>query len=312
MATAAPSRPVAPARMSTPYRLIFGSLLAGILLTIFWSFEFVDSTIGDNVANSVLGYDAKATELAGPLMGVVFAFVSGLAGTFTACNIACFGAVAPLLGQSQQVSKRVEMMTALKAVGWLTLGMVVVSGLYGAIGALIGPGLPQLSTETTAAGMPIRLVQSSLVFGVVGLAFLYLGAAAVGVLPDAFQRLRAKHPRTDVVVMGVLIGAFLIGRPFPLFFKLFNYAASTHDAFLGAGAFVLQSLGNIVVMVGLFFALFFLGGGRFRRWLQASPGRINRFTAGALIFAGSFTFFYWMLRVPAIFGYGWFPTFNWG
>ena len=64
-------------------------------------------------------------------------------------------------------------------------------------------------------------------------------------------------------------------------------------------------------MVGLFVLLFTFGGGRFRKWLQASPGRIGRFTGGALVAAGSFTFLYWVLRVPSIFGYGWWPTAPW-
>jgi hypothetical protein len=31
----------------------------GILLTCAWSFTLVDSVIGDNIANNLLGFDAK-------------------------------------------------------------------------------------------------------------------------------------------------------------------------------------------------------------------------------------------------------------
>jgi hypothetical protein len=72
--------------------------VAGFLLTVVWSATFVDQTIGDNVANTLLGHDAKGTPIAGIAAGIAFAFVSGLGGTFTACNIAAFGAVAPLVG----------------------------------------------------------------------------------------------------------------------------------------------------------------------------------------------------------------------
>jgi hypothetical protein len=72
-------------------------VLAGFLLTVVWSAEFVDQTIGDNIANTMLGHDAKETPIAGIAAGIAFAFASGIAGTFTACNIAAFGAVAPLM-----------------------------------------------------------------------------------------------------------------------------------------------------------------------------------------------------------------------
>jgi len=55
--------------------------------------------------------------------------------------------------------------------------------------------------------------------------------------------------------MGALIGGFLIGRPYPLFHKMFEYAASTHNPFYGALSFILVALGNIVVMALLFLAL---------------------------------------------------------
>ncbi|RDI54125.1 hypothetical protein [Nocardia mexicana] len=79
--------------------LVLG-VLAGFLLTVVWSASFVDSTIGDTVADGLLGHNAKETAITGIGAGVVFAFVSGLAGTFTACNIAVFGAVAPLAGSA--------------------------------------------------------------------------------------------------------------------------------------------------------------------------------------------------------------------
>lgn len=69
-------------------RIVVLSALAGVLLALVWSYHFVDAVIGDNVANALLGHDAKATAIAGTAAGLLFAFVSGLAGTFTACNIA--------------------------------------------------------------------------------------------------------------------------------------------------------------------------------------------------------------------------------
>src|SRR4051794_19049734 len=82
-------------------RVIAASVLAGLLVTLLWSFEFVDSTIGDNVANNVLGYNAKARTIDGTTMAVVFAFVPGVGGSFTACNVAVFSALAPLSRQQR-------------------------------------------------------------------------------------------------------------------------------------------------------------------------------------------------------------------
>jgi cytochrome c biogenesis protein CcdA len=298
-------QPEAPTRRG---RLVLWSVLGGLFVCIMWSFTFVDSVIGDNVANSLLGYDAKETAITGGVMGAIFAFVSGLAGTFTACNIAAFSAIAPLMDQKRSIGSRIG--GAAKPLGWLTLGMATVAGLYGAIGAAVGPGLPQLSEEMIGA-YPVRLLQSTLVFGIIGLALLYMGLATVKAVPDPLARLYARHPRAQLVIMGALIGGFLIGRPFPLFFKLFQYAASTHNIFLGAGTFVLQSLGNVLLVFLLFLVLALATRGRFQRWLEAKPGRIQAFTASALIIAGVFTFTYWVFRVPSLFGYGWWPTAPW-
>ena len=80
--------------------IILLGVLGGFLLTVIWSAEFVDQTIGDTIANTALGHDAKETPIQGIAAGILFAFVSGVAGTFTACNIAAFGAVAPIMGST--------------------------------------------------------------------------------------------------------------------------------------------------------------------------------------------------------------------
>ncbi|MEV0732223.1 MULTISPECIES: hypothetical protein [Polymorphospora] len=283
--------------------IIGWSVAAGILLSILWSFEFVDSVIGDNVANALLGHDAKETAIAGTAAGLLFAFVSGLAGTFTACNIAVAASVGPM-GQAGAARGAHDgpVRALLRPVGWLTLGMVVVSAVYGFVGVLLGDRLPQLSTETVG-DMPVRIIQSSVVFGLIGLALTYLGLAALKVVPDPF----ANRPVARVVTLGALIGGFLIGRPYPLFNKLFHWAVDTGNPLYGAGAFVLQSLGNVVVVTALFALLIAGTRGRFLRWLSESPVRTTVITASLLIALGVFTVVYWDLRVPAMFGFGWFP-----
>ncbi|MGV9775526.1 hypothetical protein [Streptosporangium sp. NPDC003464] len=289
-------------------------MLAGALIASLWSFRLVDSVIGDNVANTLLGYDAKQTQIGGLVAGTIFAFVSGLAGTFTACNIAAFGAIAPMAdagGGRADASAPVRIGATLRPLGWLALGMIVISGAYGAIGAALGQRLPQLSGAAAGSGLPPRLLQASIVFGVIGLAFTYLGLAALRVVPDPFARLSRRFPNARLIVIGALIGGFLVGRPFPLFRKLFEYAAQTHNPFYGAAVFVLQSLGNITLMAVLFVVLVHATRGRFTRWMTARPARVATITAVAFIVVGAFTFLYWDLRLPARFGYGWFPVAPW-
>ncbi|MEV6816993.1 hypothetical protein AB0M52_33560, partial [Micromonospora sp. NPDC051296] len=138
----------------------------------------------------------------------------------------------------------------------------------------------------------------------IGLAFVYLGLAALGVVRDPF----AHRPVARVVVLGALVGGFLIGRPYPLFNKLFVWAVESGNPLYGAGAFVLQSLGNIAIVAALFALLVLVTRGGFIRALAASPSRTAVLTGGLLIALGVFMVVYWNVRLPAMFDYGWFPT----
>ncbi|PZG09797.1 hypothetical protein C1I95_28650 [Micromonospora craterilacus] len=304
--TATKSGSVAAAPTGRPVRwgwVVLTAVAAGVLLSVLWSYEFVDHTIGDSMANAILGRDAKATAIGGTAAALVFAFVSGLAGTFTACNIAMAASIGPMSQASADGATRAGLRSLVRPVGWLTLGMVAVSAVYGFVGVLLGERLPQLSTATVG-GMPVRLVQSMVVFGLIGLAFVYLGLAALGVVRDPF----AHRPVARVVVLGALVGGFLIGRPYPLFNKLFVWAVESGNPLYGAGAFVLQSLGNIAIVAALFALLVLVTRGGFIRALAASPSRTAVLTGGLLIALGVFMVVYWNVRLPAMFDYGWFPT----
>ncbi|MDG4758378.1 hypothetical protein [Micromonospora sp. WMMD710] len=300
-ATRNPSRVPVDGRPHRNGVIIAASVAAGVLLSVLWSFEFVDSVIGDTVASGILGHDAKATAISGTAAGLLFAFVSGLAGTFTACNIAMLASIGPLGAAGSGSGDRLRLL--LRPVGYLTLGMVSVAAVYGFIGVLLGDRLPQLSTDT-AGGVPVRIIQSSVVFGIIGLALIYLGLAAIRTVPDVF----ADRPVARVVTLGALIGGFLIGRPYPLFNKLFHWAVDSGNPLYGSAAFVLQSLGNIVVVTALFALLVVVTRGRFISWLAADVRRSMVLSGALLIGLGVFTVVYWDVRVPAIFGFGWFPT----
>ncbi|MFC5827875.1 hypothetical protein [Nonomuraea insulae] len=305
---AGPLDPTAPPRRRGLIVLISG--LIGFLLTVVWSAEFVDQTIGDTVATTLLGHDAQDTPIAGVAAGIVFALVSGLAGSFTACNIAAFGAVAPLIGTTSRSRRLVQV---LKPLGWLSAGMLTVSALYGVLVGLFGTAMPQFSTAPNVAGtLSPRSIQSLVVFGVIGLIMLYMGLAALGLVPDPLARVARRFPNAPMVFMGVLIGGFLIGRPYPLFRQMFRDAAESGNPLYGAVAFALQSVGNIVIMGVLFLLLATVAAGRLQRWLAAKPGRTAALIGGSLIVAGVFTFFYWDVRslarreiIP------WYPTAPW-
>lgn len=274
------------------------SILAGFLLTVIWSAEFVDKTIGGNIAESVLGHDPETTPLASAAAGIAFAFASGLAGTFTACNIAVFGTVAPMMGKV--TSRKGRAVQALKPLGWLFLGMAAVSAAYGALVGLVGPSMPQFSEVQSVPGeLSGRSIQSMVVFGAIGLTMLYMGLSSLGYTRDPFTRLSRRFPHAQTVFMGVLVGGFLVGRPYPLFRQLFRDAAESGSPLYGAAAFVLQSVGNVLIIAVIFFLMAYVGGGRLSAWMTAKPGRMAAVTAVTLIIAGVFTFLYWDVRLLA-------------
>jgi hypothetical protein len=279
--------------------LVIGlSALAGFLLTVVWSAEFVDSVIGDNVANTLLGHDAKETPITSIAAGIAFALVSGVAGTFTACNIAAFGALAPLVGGSHTIRARLAHMV--KPLGWMSAGMLVVSATYGVIVALVGTSMPQFDTAPSVPGeLSARTVQTMIIYGLIGLVMITLGLAAAGVIKDPLARVSARHPNAPMVLMGALIGAFLIGRPFPLFRQMFRDAAESGNIFYGAAAFMLQSIGNIAIITILFVIFGLVMGGRVQRWITAKPSRSAIIITAAFIAAGVFMVMYWDLRVLA-------------
>ena len=305
-----PSEPAGPAQ-AAPGPLAYGppprrrtrvvvlSTIAGFVLTVIWSASFVDSAIGDSVANTLLGHDAKGTAIAGVGSGVVFAFVSGLAGTFTACNIAVFGTMAPLVGGAGGTWSRLR--AAVRPILWLAAGMIVVSAVYGAVVGLVGTGMPQFDTaENVPGALSGRMVQAMVVFGLIGLAMTYLGLAALRLVRDPFARLSTRFPNAHLVFFGMLVGAFLIGRPFPLFRMLFRDAAESGNPLYGAGAFVLQSIGNIIVLALLVLLSTLVAGGAVRRWLVAKPHRLTVLTGSALLVVGVFTVLYWDVRLLAM------------
>jgi hypothetical protein len=285
------------------------SVLAGLFVAYAWSATLVDEQIGFNTADTLLGHNANSTPIGGIASGVLFAFVSGLAGSFTACNIACFGAVGPLVSQQAQ-TRRGRLVQTLRPLGWLAVGMITVSAVYGAIVGIVGTRMPQFSTAHPH-GLSPRAIQSMTAFGVVGLIMIVLGMAALGLIRDPLGPVSRRYPNAPLVLVGALIGGFLIGRPYPLFQDMFRSAAQSHDPLYGAVAFALQSVGNIIVMSLLFLLLSYGLGSRVQRWIDAKPSRASVLTAAAFIIAGVFAVVYWDVRALNGIGDVWFPTAPW-
>ncbi|MFF4214486.1 hypothetical protein ACFYZE_35150 [Streptomyces sp. NPDC001796] len=290
--------------------IVLLSLIGGLFLAYAWSAKLVDDEIGFNTADTLLGHDAGATPIGGIAAGVVFAFVTGLAGSFTACNIAVFGAVGPLIGQSQ--SRGTRFLHTVKPLGWMAVGMIPVSAVYGMTVGVVGTHMPQFSnTVNPAGGVTPKIAQAMITFGLIGLVMIVLGLAAIGLVKDPLAAVSRRFRNAPLILMGALVGAFLIGRPYPLFRNLFRHAATTHNPLYGAVAFSLQSIGNILVMSLLFIALSYGVGERIQRWLTAKPGRGATLTASAFLVTGVFTLVYWTVRILGRLDYIWFPTAPW-
>lgn len=282
--------------------LAAGSILAGAILTAIWSYRFVDEVIGGTILRTFLGEATVALPITSTVAGALFAFVSGIAGTFTACNICAFSALAPMTTEEKTIGKTLQPLL------YLAVGLILVSGVYGAIGALWGPSLPQLSTGTFGnTNFPLRLLQSSIVFVLLGAIMIAWGLISLNLIPNPLAAVSYRYPWMKFTFMGGLIGAFLIGRPFQPFRKMFEYAAATHDPLYGAFVFILQAVGNVLIMVLLFLLLRYGAGGRFQRWLGANPRRAQAIMAIAFLTGGAFFVTYWGLRIPAIFDIGWWP-----
>src|SRR5262249_62281752 len=83
--------------------LVLGSARPGAWVLGFGWSRLVDRPFAETVASALFGYTAPATPITNTLMGAIFAFVSGLTGTFTACNVAGFSALAPLASHRRSI-----------------------------------------------------------------------------------------------------------------------------------------------------------------------------------------------------------------
>lgn len=269
----------------------------GVLVAGFWNFRLVDGFGRDVVAGSTVG-DPEA--LAGAFgqfgfgFGFLFALVAGLAATFTACNCVVFAMLPGLTCAGGSSSRR----TALDALLVFTAAVVAVSAVYGMFIGLLGPqGIEAYNVRE------VRLAQANTIFTTLGLVMLVWGLLELGFLEPLRRRASPAaraffaEPPTKAAVMGVLVGLFSIGRPFPVMRSFLEYAATANSPLYGAAVMTLQGIGQILVMVLLFLVLVYGFGRQLGAWAATSPHQVALTSALALLAGGAFFVFYWGLAL---------------
>jgi hypothetical protein len=278
-------------------RLWYGTaaMIGAVVVAGFWNFRLVDGFGREVVAGRMLGDSAALSgtfAINGMGFGALFAAVAGLAATFTACNSVVF-AMLPGLAAGAEAPGRTR---SLSALGVFTAGVLVVGAAYGMFIGFLGPG----GIEAFNAG-PVRFAQASAVFSLLGTVMLLWGAYDLGLLDGVRRRLspvtRAflAQPTTKAGMLGLMVGAFAVGRPFPVMRDFLVYAAAAGNPLYGAGVMMVQGLGQIAVMVVLVLALVFGLGGVLRRWVETRPQQPALVSAMALLAGGAFFVFYWGL-----------------
>lgn len=276
------------------------AMTGAVLLAGFWNVRLVDGFGRDVVAAGIIGNSGQLggtiASAAGLGFGVIFAVVAGLAATFTACNCVVFAMLPGLAAAGEPRTRRGG--PALRALGVFTAGVLAVGAAYGMfIGFLGADGI-----EAFNAG-PVRLAQASAVFSVLGMAMLAWGAFELGLLAPVRRRFSPvtlaflTQPTTKATLLGLMVGTFAVGRPFPVMRDFLAYAAAAESPLYGASVMMVQGLGQIAVMAALFLVLMLGFGSALERWMAARPQQPALVSAMALIAGGTFFVFYWGLSV---------------
>jgi hypothetical protein len=268
--------------------------LAGIVIAGFWNFRVVDGFGADIVAANTIGdYRGKAGEFAilGATFGFVFAFVAGLAATFTACNCVAFAMIPGLMCAPDAKAGRA---VAFRSLRIMLFFVVLVGAIYGAFVGWLGPiGVAAINARE------VRFAQAGIVFSMLGAAMLLWGAIELGLLDRLTRRCTATtrvffaQPTTKAAIMGIMIGAFAIGRPYPVFREFLLYAAQTESPAYGAAVMALQGVGQVFVMVGAFLLILALFSAKLGTWVTTRPTQPALVSAVALIAGGAYFVFYW-------------------
>lgn len=274
--------------------LTLGAVALGVLVAGFWNYHLVDGFGRNVVAGGTIGDTgalAGSWSERGGGFGYLFAAVAGLAATFTACNCVVFALMPGLACSAEAPESEV---TPLKALGLFTGGVIAVGASYGVFVGLLGPeGIEAVNRR------PVRLAQAQAVFSVLGGAMLFWGALEMGYLGWIRRRVSSTTRAffaatgTKAALLGVMVGLFAVGRPFPVFRDFLTFAANAGSPLYGATVMAIQGLGQIAVMVALFLLLVRVAGDRIATMAREAPSRIRAVSGAALLAGGSYFLFYW-------------------
>ena len=276
------------------------AVCSAVLIAGFWNAPLVDG-FGRDVAGRTVGDpDALSSTFGqnGFAFGFFFAAAAGVAATFTACNCVVFAILPGLATSGPRASSRRAALTMLVV---FALGVVVVGAIYGMFIGSLGPkGIDAFNTRE------IRRSVATTVFSALGTMMLLWGSIELGFFDRLTRRVSpatrafVSQTTTKAGLLGVMVGAFLIGRPFPVMRDFLIYAAASNSPIYGAAVMVVAGLGQIALMVLLFLAVVYGAGAHLSRWVSARPGRASLVSGLSLLSGGSFFVFYWGLA----FAYG--------
>lgn len=286
-------------RPASPFRnhlvLALCALAVGVLMAGFWNYHWVDGFGREIIAGQTIGDTERLSgsySERGAGFGFIFAIIAGLAATFTACNCVVFAMLPGLACATKEAGSPRRL--AVEAIGIFSLFVLLVCFVYGLYVGSLGP---ERIDAFNARGS--RLLQAQVTFTLLGVVLLLWGAISFGFLDGMLRRLPPKvtrfgaSPLTKAGFMGILVGLFAIGRPFPVFRDFLEYAAASESPLYGGAVMALQGIGQILVMVLLFLVLIVPFSKRLTAWSARHPGKLERFSSAALLAGGSYFVFYW-------------------
>lgn len=272
----------------------FAAIVAAILIAGFWNYHLVDGFGRDIIAGSTIGDTGELSgqyASRGSTFGLIFAAVAGLAATFTACNCVVF-AMIPSLACSTDSSG--EKTSPWKAFGAFVSGVLAMTAIYGIFVGFLGPSGVEAINER-----PIRLAQAQAVFTLLGTVMFVWGLFEMGFLDKLKERFSSTtraffaQTNTKALLLGILVGLFAVGRPFPVFREFLTYAASAQNPLYGAVVMMIQGVGQIAVMALLFILLIWLAGNKISSVANNKPYKFRMISSIALIAGGSYFIYYW-------------------
>lgn len=269
-------------------------IAAGIIIAGFWNYHLVDGFGKNIIAGNTIG---DTSSLAGTFgqngggFGFIFAAIAGLAATFTACNCVAFAMIPGLAcSADQQNTKK----SAIKAVTAFVIPVALIGAAYGIFIGFLGPEGIELFNER-----PIRLAQAQAVFSMIGIVMIGWGFLELGYFKRITDRFSDQtkeffaSPTTKASLLGVLVGLFAVGRPFPVFREFLTYAATANSPLYASLVMIIHGIGQITILLLLFFILVYFFGNKMMSWANQTPHKPRLLTALALLGGGAYFIFYW-------------------